>query len=160
MFSLLKIDLMKNLFFFVFCTILIGTLYAGCPGNFAKFDNNCYHYVKIQAEHAEAQELCELVNATLASIHSKEAQKFIGTLFKGGPGDEWAWIGLTENLVFKWEDGSNPNWLLSQSSFQEKVTRCVQMWSSKNWKLQQKIDYIVSDCKAKSGGAICQTEFS
>uniref|UniRef100_A0A914E5V1 C-type lectin domain-containing protein n=1 Tax=Acrobeloides nanus TaxID=290746 RepID=A0A914E5V1_9BILA len=151
---------MKNLLFFLLCSVLLGCIFADCPGNFVKFQDDCYHYVKIQADHGEAQELCELVNATLASINSKEEQNFIGSLFEGGPGDEFGWIDLTENLVFEWSDGSSPSWLISQSTFQSKVTRCVQMWSNKLWNLEQHLDYVVSDCNAKSGGAICKKSAS
>lgn len=84
---------------------------------------------------------------------------FLG-LFEGGPGDEWGWIDLTENLVFEWSDGSSPSWLISQSTFQSKVTRCVQMWSNKLWNLEQHLDYLVSDCNVKSGGAICKKSAS
>ncbi|XP_066219460.1 asialoglycoprotein receptor 2-like isoform X1 [Saccopteryx leptura] len=87
-----------------------------CPINWLEHEGRCYWFSRSGLTWPEAEKYCQLENAHLVVINSREEQKFIiqhTRPFK-------AWIGLTEtDGSWKWVDGTDyrnsyKNWAATQ----------------------------------------------
>ncbi|XP_040485851.1 asialoglycoprotein receptor 2-like isoform X3 [Ursus maritimus] len=87
-----------------------------CPVNWLEFEGSCYWFSRSGKTWAEADRYCQLENAHLVVINSREEQKFI--VQHTNPYD--AWIGLTDSEgAWKWVDGTDyhqsyKNWAATQ----------------------------------------------
>ncbi|KAM6163711.1 asialoglycoprotein receptor 2-like [Rhynchocyon petersi] len=87
-----------------------------CPINWLEYDGSCYWFSVTGTTWSEANEYCQIENAHLAVINSREEQKFI--LKHTSPFHTW--IGLTSKAgSWIWVDGTNyengfTNWAYSQ----------------------------------------------
>ncbi|KAK0427242.1 hypothetical protein QR680_010130 [Steinernema hermaphroditum] len=84
-----------------------------CPVRWLNFEGSCYRYFinpdKKPLSWTEARDKCRLVSSELASSHSEEENKFIGSLAESTALDNSPWIGLEIGPYlksFKWADGS------------------------------------------------------
>ncbi|KAF6298043.1 asialoglycoprotein receptor 2 [Rhinolophus ferrumequinum] len=87
-----------------------------CPINWLEHKGSCYWFSQSGLTWPEAEKYCQLENAHLVVINSREEQKFIGQHM----GPFRIWIGLTENDgSWKWVDGTDyrysyKNWAATQ----------------------------------------------
>ncbi|XP_019520578.1 PREDICTED: asialoglycoprotein receptor 2-like isoform X1 [Hipposideros armiger] len=87
-----------------------------CPINWLEHKGSCYWFSHSGLTWPEAEKYCQLENAHLVVINSREEQKFIGQHM----GPFHTWIGLTESDgSWKWVDGTDyrysyKNWAATQ----------------------------------------------
>ncbi|XP_019520579.1 PREDICTED: asialoglycoprotein receptor 2-like isoform X2 [Hipposideros armiger] len=83
-----------------------------CPINWLEHKGSCYWFSHSGLTWPEAEKYCQLENAHLVVINSREEQKFIGQHM----GPFHTWIGLTESDgSWKWVDGTDyRNWAATQ----------------------------------------------
>ncbi|KAF6092323.1 asialoglycoprotein receptor 2 [Phyllostomus discolor] len=75
-----------------------------CPINWLEHDGSCYWFSRTGLTWPEAQKFCQLENAHLVVVNSREEQKFI--VQHSQPFHTW--IGLTEtDGSWKWVDGTD-----------------------------------------------------
>ncbi|XP_074176220.1 asialoglycoprotein receptor 2 isoform X2 [Rhinolophus sinicus] len=87
-----------------------------CPVNWLEHKGSCYWFSHSGLTWPEAEKYCQLENAHLVVVNSREEQKFIGQHM----GPFRIWIGLTESEgSWKWVDGTDykysyKNWAATQ----------------------------------------------
>uniref|UniRef100_A0A8D1LCQ6 C-type lectin domain-containing protein n=1 Tax=Sus scrofa TaxID=9823 RepID=A0A8D1LCQ6_PIG len=75
-----------------------------CPVNWVDYEGSCYWFSRSGKAWAEAEKYCQLENAHLVVINSREEQKFIAQ--RTNPFQTW--IGLTDSDgSWKWVDGTD-----------------------------------------------------
>ncbi|ELK24714.1 Asialoglycoprotein receptor 2 [Myotis davidii] len=75
-----------------------------CPVNWLEYEGSCYWFSRSGLTWPEAEKYCQLENAHLVVINSREEQRFIAQ--HSSPFHTW--IGLTEsNGSWKWVDGTD-----------------------------------------------------
>ena len=122
---------------------LIKSLLA-CQDGWSSFNNNCYRLFTAELlSWDEGSKLCNLNDATLASIHSKEENDFVATVT--GP-DTGGWIGGRRNGTwpdpnFYWTDKSEFDYINWKSTRHR--DDCIRMgWRSGGW--------VANNCFAKA----------
>ncbi|XP_047403661.1 asialoglycoprotein receptor 2 isoform X8 [Sciurus carolinensis] len=87
-----------------------------CPVNWVEYEGSCYWFSRAGKTWSEADKYCQLENAHLVVINSREEQKFI----LQHTGAFHIWIGLTDSDgSWKWVDGTDyrhsyKNWAITQ----------------------------------------------
>lgn len=87
-----------------------------CPVNWVDFGGSCYWFSRDGLSWAEADQYCQLENAHLLVINSREEQEFVAK----HRGAFHIWIGLTDkDGSWKWVDGTEyrsnyKNWAFTQ----------------------------------------------
>uniref|UniRef100_A0A8D2B5X2 Asialoglycoprotein receptor 2 n=1 Tax=Sciurus vulgaris TaxID=55149 RepID=A0A8D2B5X2_SCIVU len=87
-----------------------------CPVNWVEYGGSCYWFSRAGKTWSEADKYCQLENAHLVVINSREEQKFI----LQHTGAFHIWIGLTDSDgSWKWVDGTDyrhsyKNWAITQ----------------------------------------------
>ncbi|XP_012041000.1 asialoglycoprotein receptor 2 isoform X2 [Ovis aries] len=75
-----------------------------CPVNWVEYDGSCYWFSRLGKPWLEAEKYCQLENAHLVVVNSREEQKFVvqhSNPFR-------IWIGLTDSDgSWKWVDGTD-----------------------------------------------------
>ncbi|XP_042111573.1 C-type lectin domain family 10 member A isoform X4 [Ovis aries] len=87
---------------------------ACCPTNWLEHEGRCYWFSSLVKPWPEAEKDCQLKNAHLVVISSRDEQDFIQANLR----PYFTWMGLSDqDGVWKWVDGSdyetNVNWLFS-----------------------------------------------
>ncbi|KAB0358742.1 hypothetical protein FD754_002898 [Muntiacus muntjak] len=77
---------------------------ACCPANWLKHEGRCYWFSSLVKPWPEAEKDCQLKNAHLVVINSREEQDFIQANLR----PYFTWMGLSDpDGVWKWVDGSD-----------------------------------------------------
>ncbi|XP_008588176.1 PREDICTED: C-type lectin domain family 10 member A [Galeopterus variegatus] len=75
-----------------------------CPVNWVEHEGSCYWFSRSMKPWPEAERYCQLENAHLVVITSREEQNFV----QEQTGPFYAWIGLSDpEGTWKWVDGTN-----------------------------------------------------
>ncbi|XP_062967840.1 C-type lectin domain family 10 member A [Cynocephalus volans] len=75
-----------------------------CPVNWVEHEGSCYWFSHSMKSWPEAERYCQLENAHLVVINSREEQNFV----QEQTGPFYAWIGLSDpEGTWKWVDGTN-----------------------------------------------------
>lgn len=67
-----------------------------CDVGWQKFENKCFKYFQTKVNYKNAIQLCQVYNATLASVHSREEHVFIEDIarhYSTASGVHWVWLG-------------------------------------------------------------------
>lgn len=71
-----------------------------CPVNWVEHQDSCYWFSHSGMSWAEAEKYCQLKNAHLVVINSREEQKYLGSAY--------TWMGLSDpEGAWKWVDGTD-----------------------------------------------------
>ncbi|XP_008059127.1 C-type lectin domain family 10 member A [Carlito syrichta] len=75
-----------------------------CPVNWVEHAGSCYWFSQSGETWPEAEKYCQLENAHLVVINSREEQNFV----QGRLGSSYTWMGLSDpEGVWKWVDGTD-----------------------------------------------------
>ncbi|XP_077425165.1 lectin-like [Vanacampus margaritifer] len=85
-----------------------------CPKDWTQLDCHCYIYQPDIRAFADAEAVCNILDANLVSIHSDLENALVVHLIRAGGNDDVAWIGLNDAIEdddFIWTDGSQQDFL-------------------------------------------------
>ncbi|XP_070419442.1 C-type lectin domain family 10 member A isoform X3 [Equus przewalskii] len=81
-----------------------GSARACCPLNWLEHEGSCYWFSRSKKPWPEAEKQCQLQNAHLVVINSREEQDFV----QEHTGSSFTWMGLSDpEGVWKWVDGTD-----------------------------------------------------
>ncbi|XP_045055294.2 asialoglycoprotein receptor 1 [Desmodus rotundus] len=81
-----------------------GSQKTCCPINWLEHESSCYWFSRTGKSWPEAENYCQLENAHLVVINSRQEQDFVQQHI----GSSFTWIGLTDpEGVWKWVDGTD-----------------------------------------------------
>lgn len=81
-----------------------GSRTTCCPTNWLEFKDNCYWFSSSGLSWPEAEKYCQLENAYLVVINSREEQSFVQKYIDSS----YTWMGLSDpEGVWKWADGTD-----------------------------------------------------
>lgn len=81
-----------------------GSQESCCPTTWLEYEGSCYWFSSTGKTWPEADKYCQLENAHLVVINSREEQNFVQKHI----GSSYTWMGLSDpEGVWKWADGTN-----------------------------------------------------
>ncbi|XP_055971067.1 C-type lectin domain family 10 member A [Sorex fumeus] len=81
-----------------------GSQTSCCPTNWLNYEGSCYWFSSSGKSWHEAEKNCQLKNAHLVVINSREEENFVQEYI----GSSYTWMGLSDpDGVWKWADGTN-----------------------------------------------------
>ncbi|XP_077425166.1 galactose-specific lectin nattectin-like [Vanacampus margaritifer] len=105
-----------------------------CPKGWTRLDCNCYIYQPDTRDFADAESVCNILEANLASIHSDLENAFVTELALAGDNDAEFWIGLNDAIEaddYIWTDGTvNDFENFAGSGPDNTIGNCVEVDSS------------------------------
>ncbi|XP_067669831.1 uncharacterized protein [Haliotis asinina] len=113
-----------------------GYVCGSCPSGWSAYNGNCYLYVSVEKNYADASSHCQALGAIVSPTKDKEELDFVSSLRDD---IETIWIGGTDfdtEGTFKWSDGTPftwTNWEEGQPNNYARNQDCIELYDNKEW---------------------------